>query len=81
MYHVVETVDVYVCKFGICGTKFQRKPLKKKQKNKPQYDKTLCRLCVLYMRTENLGKFCIYYYILVMLKKVLYLFYVRVVQS
>lgn len=29
----VKTVGVYVCKFGICGTKFQRKPLKK-NKNK-----------------------------------------------
>lgn len=60
---------------------FKENCFKKKKKTKPQYDKTLCRLCVLYMRTENLGKFCIYYYILVMLKKVLYFFYVRVVQS
>lgn len=58
----VKTVGVYVCKFGICGTKFQRKPLKKKPKQKLGNDKSLCCLCVLYMRTENLGKFCIYYF-------------------
>lgn len=46
MYHVVETVDVYVCKFGICGTKFQRKLLKKNKKN-PNLSMT--KLCVVFV--------------------------------
>lgn len=47
MYHVVETVDVYVCKFGICGTKFQRKLLKKNKQKKPNLSMT--KLCVVFV--------------------------------
>lgn len=49
----VETVDVCMCKFGICGTKDQGKRFQKKKKKKVQYDtKIYCVLSLCFVNED-----------------------------